>query len=216
MTNRTAEDFLAEALRIVRLDDVIRCALTHGVDDRRRRVTSREHDDLYVRMRDADSLERFKTVHPRHRNVEEHDIRRRIGVHSLQQIAALTAASPDLGPALDRESGRGHPSEKELSFTTGAGGVLAGSAWAGDLDVKHWQLFIDDHAIVRGTGLDRVVHHPRAMGVVIDADKPWETHSVQPNYFCRKSDGTFLGYYSAHWWIPNTDARSASLPDVLT
>lgn len=93
--------------------------------------------------------------------------------------------------------------------------TIAGRVVAGDLDVKHWQLFIDDHAIARGTGLDRVVHHPRAMGVVIDADKPWETHSVQPSYFTRKSDGTFLGYYSAHWWIPNTDARSASLPDVV-
>lgn len=29
----------------------------------------------------------------------------------------------DLGPALDPESGRDHPSEKELSFTTGAGGA---------------------------------------------------------------------------------------------
>ena len=29
----------------------------------------------------------------------------------------------DLGPALDRESGRDNPSEKELSFTTGAGGA---------------------------------------------------------------------------------------------
>jgi len=29
----------------------------------------------------------------------------------------------DLGPALDRESGHDNPSEKELSFTTGAGGA---------------------------------------------------------------------------------------------
>ena len=83
------------------------------------------------------------------------------------------------------------------------------------IQAEHWQLFIDNHAIARGTGLDRVVHHPRPKGVVIDADKPWETHGIQPSFFARKADGTFVGYYNAHWWIPNTHARSASLKDVV-
>lgn len=96
-----------------------------------------------------------------------------------------------------------------ILITSGVGQVLAV-----DLEVKNWQLFIDDHAIARGTGLDRVVHHPKARGVVIDADKPWETHSVQPNYFTRLVDGSFLASYNAHWWIPNTDARSSTLADV--
>jgi hypothetical protein len=50
----------------------------------------------------------------------------------------------------------------------------------GLLDPQHWQLFVDDFAVSRGTGLDRVVHHPKAMGVVIVNDKPWETHSALP------------------------------------
>ena len=83
------------------------------------------------------------------------------------------------------------------------------------INAANWQLFIDNYAIARGTGLDRVVHHPRSMGVVIDADKPWESHGVQPSYITRKADGTFFAFYSAHWWIPNTDARSATIKDVV-
>ena len=95
-------------------------------------------------------------------------------------------------------------------------GCLASAAQAGpELDVRHWQLFIDDYAIARGTGLDRVVHRPRAMGVVISHDKPWESNGVAPNYFTRKADGTFVGYYSAIWWIPDTDARSARSEAVV-
>jgi hypothetical protein len=83
-----------------------------------------------------------------------------------------------------------------------------GRARATDLDAKHWQFFIDDYAIARGTGLDRVVHHPRAMGVVISNDKPWESNGVMPSYFARKADGTFVGFYLAIWWMPDTDALS--------
>jgi hypothetical protein len=82
------------------------------------------------------------------------------------------------------------------------------------LDPQHWQLFIDDFAVARGTGLDRVVHHPKAMGVVIANDKPWETHSALPTHFTRKADGTFVGYYTAVWWIPKSDARSSTINDV--
>ena len=92
---------------------------------------------------------------------------------------------------------------------------LAHGARAADLDARHWQFFIDDHAIARGTGLDRVVHHPRARGVVIAHDKPWESNGVAPSYFARKADGTFVGYYNAIWWIPDTDARSARSEAVV-
>ena len=83
-----------------------------------------------------------------------------------------------------------------------------GAIRGAELDAKNWQFFIDDYAIARGTGFEQVVHRPRPMGVVIDADKPWETHGVAPVYFTRKADGTFLGYYHAHWWIPTSSKRS--------
>jgi hypothetical protein len=86
---------------------------------------------------------------------------------------------------------------------------------APDLDAAQWQLFIDDHAVARSTGLDRVVHRPRGRGVVIDADQPWETSGVRPTFFGRARDGTFLAYYTAQWWIPNTDARSANHSQVV-
>jgi hypothetical protein len=79
---------LTDAIGIVGLDDVVRCALPHGVDDDRRRLSAGQHDDLHVRMGHADRLQRFEAVHAGHRHVEQHDIRCRIGVHGLQQIAA--------------------------------------------------------------------------------------------------------------------------------
>lgn len=84
-----------------------------------------------------------------------------------------------------------------------------------DLDAGQWQLFVDDHAVARSTGLDRVVHRPRWQGVVIDADQPWETSGVRPAFVGRAGDGTFLAYYTAQWWMPNTDARSASHAQVV-
>ena len=68
------------------------------------------------------------------------------------------------------------------------------------LDAK-WQLFIDDYVIARSTGLSRVVHHPRPLGVVIPADKPWETSGVGAEaYIAQQADGTFVAYYTAMWW----------------
>lgn len=63
-----------------------------------------------------------------------------------------------------------------------------------------WQLFLDDQAVARSTGLDRVVHHPRALGVVIPADRPWETVGVAPVHIDRREDGSFFACYSAMWW----------------
>jgi hypothetical protein len=93
--------------------------------------------------------------------------------------------------------------------------LLPARAAPADLDAGRWQLFIDDHAIARATGLDRVVHRPHWRGVVIDADQPWETHGVQPVFVHRRPDGSFLAYYSAIWWVPGTDARSATLDQIV-
>ena len=49
------------------------------------------------------------------------------------------------------------------------------------------------------------------MGVVIPADKPWETSQVAPNFFARRSDGTFVAFYTVTYWTP--DAESKTQPD---
>ena len=67
-------------------------------------------------------------------------------------------------------------------------------------NASHWQLFIDDYAVARATGFDRVVHHPRAVGVVIPADKPWETAGVVALHVDRRADGSFIAFYAAMWW----------------
>ncbi len=44
----------------------------------------------------------------------------------------------------------------------------------------HWELFLDDYIIERSTGFQRVLHHPQPRGIVIPADKPWETQGLSP------------------------------------
>lgn len=63
-----------------------------------------------------------------------------------------------------------------------------------------WILFIDDHHLARTTGFDRVVHHPRAHGVVIAADQAWETAGVAPVYVGRRAEGDFVALYTSMWW----------------
>ncbi len=74
------------------------------------------------------------------------------------------------------------------------------------IDIGHdWQLLLDDHVVARSTGLDRVLHHPRPRGVVVPADKPWETYGVELLYGTpvgRRDDGTFYMFYRAMWWDP--------------
>lgn len=65
---------------------------------------------------------------------------------------------------------------------------------------NHWQLFLDDYGVARTTGFDRVLHHPHARGIVIPADRPWETTGVAPILVDRREDGSFFAYYSAMWW----------------
>lgn len=64
----------------------------------------------------------------------------------------------------------------------------------------HWQLFLDDYIVARSTGFDRVLHHPMPKGIVIPADKPWETGGLAPIYIGKQNDGTFVAYYTAFWW----------------
>jgi len=65
---------------------------------------------------------------------------------------------------------------------------------------RNWELFIDDAVIARSTGFKRVIHHPKPLGVVIAADRPWETAGVSPVYVGRREDGSFFAHYSAMWW----------------
>jgi len=72
---------------------------------------------------------------------------------------------------------------------------------------QHWQLFLDDYIVARSTGFDRVLHHPRPRGLVIPADKPWETAGTETLYGTpvgRREDGTFYFFYRALWWDPGS------------
>ena len=69
-----------------------------------------------------------------------------------------------------------------------------------------WELFLDDHVLARSTGFRRVLHHPRARGVVIPADRPWETVGVCPLYVARRPDGSFVAFYRAIWWTEMPEA----------
>jgi len=75
---------------------------------------------------------------------------------------------------------------------------------------SHWQLFVDDYVVGRSTGLDRVVHHPKAKGVVIAADRPWETAGAAPVHIHRDKDGTFQAFYNAMWWNPSEGSDHAA------
>jgi hypothetical protein len=72
-------------------------------------------------------------------------------------------------------------------------------------------LFIDDHELARTTGFDRVIHRPRCHGVVIPADKPWETNGLQPLYVERRPDGKFICFYNAMWW--DIDRATVNAPE---
>jgi hypothetical protein len=74
---------------------------------------------------------------------------------------------------------------------------------AGAISVNHhWQLFLDDYIIARATGFDRVLHHPRARGIVIPADKPWETLATFPIFISRREDSNWMAFYGAMYWTP--------------
>ncbi|MCH2119459.1 MAG: hypothetical protein MK161_17390 [Pirellulales bacterium] len=64
----------------------------------------------------------------------------------------------------------------------------------------HWQLFLDNHVLERSMGFRRMLHHPQPRGIVLPADKPWETHGVSPMYVGWRKDGRMECYYRVHWW----------------
>jgi len=68
---------------------------------------------------------------------------------------------------------------------------------------SNWQLFIDDATVARATGLDKIVRHPRPKGLVLAADRPWETVGMGLQHVERRSDGTFVLYYLSMWWDPS-------------
>ena len=68
------------------------------------------------------------------------------------------------------------------------------------MKTSNWQLFLDDKIVARATGFDRVVHHPRAMGVVAPAEKPWETSGIGLGHVEQRADGSFIAYGGASWW----------------
>jgi hypothetical protein len=78
---------------------------------------------------------------------------------------------------------------------------------------RNWQLFLDNYVIARATGFDRVLHHPRPMGIVIPADKPWETVQAVPDFVGRRSDGTYICIYNVLWWNPDAQWESKAQLD---
>ena len=67
---------LAETLGIVGLDDVVGGAQTNRLDDGRRLLAARQHDDLQVGLGRLQRAQRFEPVHAGHHDVEQHDVGR--------------------------------------------------------------------------------------------------------------------------------------------
>ena len=68
-----------------------------------------------------------------------------------------------------------------------------------ELPETRWHLFLDNHEITRSTGFQRVLHHPKPRGVVLEAEKPWETFGVTPWYVGRRKGGGYECYYQTLW-----------------
>ena len=75
LDRRVERDF-AEPFGIVGLDDVVGGAEAHRLDDRRRVLAARQHDDLQIRLRGLQRPQRLEPVHARHHHVEQHDVGR--------------------------------------------------------------------------------------------------------------------------------------------
>ncbi len=72
----------------------------------------------------------------------------------------------------------------------------------------HWHLFLDNHAVTRSTGFQRILHRPQPRGVVLKAEKPWETFGVTPYYVGRRQDGSYECYYQTLWHEPGMRVAS--------
>ena len=103
-----------------------------------------------------------------------------------------------------------------IACSTGALSLAGDSTVVKPLPVnEHWQLFLDNYIVARSTGFDRVVHHPQPRGLVIPADKPWETAGAELLYGTpvgRRKDGSFYAFYRALWWDP---ASTENMPDGM-
>lgn len=86
------------------------------------------------------------------------------------------------------------PSKKGVNESSKVGGPITKAGGE-----SNWQLFLDNHVIARSTGFQRVLHHPRRRGIVLKADKPWETHGVVPMYVGQRKNGTYECYYQTLW-----------------
>ena len=62
----------------------------------------------------------------------------------------------------------------------------------------HWQLFLDNHVIARSTGFQRVIHHPRPRGIVLEGNRSYEQRGVTPLYVGPRKAGGYEMYYRAH------------------
>ena len=77
-------------------------------------------------------------------------------------------------------------------------GLVSVKPSQGEPQEPPWQLFLDDHAIARSTGFQRVLHHPQPRGIVLEGDHTWEKTGVTPLYVGRRKDGRLECYYRAH------------------
>ena len=85
VANRGLERHLAHAFGVAGLEHVVGRAEAHGLDDGRRRLTARQHDDLRRRTLLADGAQRFQPVHVGHGHVQQDDVRRRAGLQAVEQ-----------------------------------------------------------------------------------------------------------------------------------
>ena len=109
--DRDVERDFPETLGIVGFDDVIGGAEPDGLDDRRRLIASREHDDLGFRTRGLERAERGQAVEARHHDVEQDDVGCFGLLHRGEQLVAarvaarLIAAQGKEGPQIRCERG---------------------------------------------------------------------------------------------------------------
>jgi len=82
---------------------------------------------------------------------------------------------------------------------------------AGPPAEPHWELFLDDHILTRSTGFQRVVHQPKARGIVLEGTEAWEEpRGVTPLYVGSRKDGGYEMYYRGHGGIGPVTAYAVS------
>src|SRR3954469_5793934 len=109
--DRRVQRDLPEPFGIVRLDDVVGGAQTNGLDNRRRLLAARQHDRLHLRLGRLQGAQRLETIHTRHHDVEQDDVRRIALFDRGQQFVAarvrarLVAAQRQEGAQIVRKGG---------------------------------------------------------------------------------------------------------------